>query len=235
MNVSPIQTNNINNQSFRHDVNFWSDKSTPVKDKLVVAGSVLTGTAVAAALMAKHAGYSLSPCKMFKNIKKSYLSKIDFEAPQVIALGAGSCIGGLTGGYLIDKNPVNRKAKRREAVMQFGNISIPILTVAGAHALTKKHGKVTSSVASVGAVFIGVYMANFLMNKLGNALFHNKSEARKVKPTDFSAHLDDFVLAATYISKAQLVHALGRLVPIALMVPGNEIGNKKARDNFQQM
>ena len=31
--------------------------------------------------------------------------------------------------YIIDKNPDNRKAKRREAVMQMGNISIPILTV----------------------------------------------------------------------------------------------------------
>ena len=233
MNVSPINVNikNQNSTSFRHDVNFWSDKSTSPQEKMIVAGATLAGTAISAALLAKHAGYSLKPSKMFKNIKQnSYLSKVEYKAGPVIGIGAGSCLGGLAGGYLIDNNSQNRKAKRREAVMQFGNISIPILTVKFAHELTEKYGKVASSVAAVGGVFVGVFIANFLMNKLGNALFHNNNEARKVKATDFSAHLDDFVLAASYISKASLVHNIARLVPIALMVPGNEIGNKTAHN-----
>ena len=232
MNISPIKSYNLQpEQSFGH-FDLGNNKNISKKDKLIVAGTTIAGTSIAAALMAKHAGYSLKPSKMFKNIKNSYLSKVDFEAPQVIALGAGSCLGGLTGGYLTDKDPINRKAKRREAVMQFGNISIPILTVAAAHTLTKKYGKIKSAVASLGGVFVGVYLANYLMNKLGNAIFHNKNEARKVKATDFSAHLDDFVLAATYISKADFVHKIGRLVPIALMVPGYEIGIKKTKEQI---
>ena len=229
MNISPINVNfSSKTTAFKHESNFWSDKSTSTKDKMIVAGTTLAGTALAAAILAKCSGYSLNPSKMFKNIKNSYLAKVDFEAKPVIVFGAGSCLGGLAGGYIIDKNSENRKAKRREAVMQFGNISIPIVTVAATHKFTKKYGKVTNSVASIGAVFAGVFLANFLMNKLGNALFHNKDEARSVKATDFSAHLDDFVLAASYISKAPIVHNIARLVPFALMIPGNEIGNKKA-------
>ena len=63
---------------------------------------------------------------MFKNIKNSYLAKVFYEWPEVTAIGAGSCLGGLAGGYLIDKNKENRKAKQREAIMHFGNIAIPI-------------------------------------------------------------------------------------------------------------
>ena len=48
---------------------------------------------------------------MFKNIKKSYLGTVKYEIKEVIGIGAGSCLGGLAGGYLIDKNKENRKGK----------------------------------------------------------------------------------------------------------------------------
>ena len=227
MSIQPVNINNTQkNIPAGHDY-FWNAK-TSKKDKYIISGTTLLGTATACAALAKHAGYSLKPSKMFKNIKKSYLAKVEFEMEPVIALGAGSCLGGLTGGYLTTKDKQDRKAINREAVLQFGNISIPIVTVGLTHKFTQRFGKITSAFASIGAVFVGVYLANYLMNKLGNSLFHNKDEARKVKTTDFSAHLDDFVLAATYISKSDLVHAIGRFVPFALMIPGNEIGNKRA-------
>ena len=256
MNITPINIYNSKEQlNFGHHCDSKS-KSTP-KEKAVALSSAIVGTAIACAIMAKHAGYSLKPSKMFgtslkpakiyEKIKKSYLGTVDMEAPQVCAFGAGSCIGGLAGGYMLDKDPVNRKAKRREAVMQIGNISIPILMVKFASELTgKKFGKLASSFASIGAVFVGVITANYLMNQLANLLFHNKDEARKVKTTDFSAHLDDFVLAATYIFPRQkatggtktaaqimgdVVHGVGRLVPAALVVPGYQIGIKKAHNN----
>ena len=231
MNVTPINLyNETDRTAFEHG--FCTKTKSTTKEKTVALTSALAGTAIASAIMAKHAGYSLKPSRMLKNIKNSYLMNVDMKASQVCAFGGGSCLGGLVGGYMIDKNPINRKAKRREAVMQFGNISIPILLVKYASEFTeKKYGKKASSLAAVGAVFAGVVLANYLMNKLSNALFHNKAEARKVKPTDFSAHLDDFVLAATYIfPESRIVHGIGRFVPAALMVPGYQIGIKKARN-----
>ena len=227
MSIKPVNINNSKNSIPSGHEYFWNAK-TSKKDKLIVASTTFIGTAAACAGLAKHAGYSLKPSRMFRNVKNSYLAKVDFEMKPVIGLGAGSCLGGLTGGYLTTKNKEDRKAIKRETVLQFGNISIPIITVGLTYKFTERFGKIPSAFASIGAVFVGVYLANYLMNKLGNALFHNKDEARKVKTTDFSAHLDDFVLAATYISKSDLVHAIGRFVPVALMVPGNEIGNKRA-------
>ncbi len=229
MNINniPLNTINYNAQSFGHSIG--NNNNYSKKQKAIVTGTTLLGAAAGCAVLAKKSGYSLKPSRMFKNIKNSYLAKADFEAIPVITIGAGTCLGGLAGGYMIDKNPENRKAKRREAVMQIGNISIPILTVAGVHKLTHKYGKEVQAIAALGGVFAGVWIANFLMNKLGNALFHNKEDARGVKATDFSAHLDDFVLAATYVSKSDIVHALGRLVPAALMVPGYEIGTKESK------
>lgn len=42
------------------------------------------------------------------------------------------------------KNPENRKAKRRETVMQLGNISIPIITVETFAKFGKKFGEASS-------------------------------------------------------------------------------------------
>lgn len=197
------------------------------KEKAIIAGSTALGVGVSLALLAKSAKYSLNPKKMFNNIKKSYLAREDFLVKQVLAMGAGTCLGGLAGGYIVDKNPENRKAKQREAVMQIGNIAIPILTVGATDKMLKKASKPVKTAASLTSVLVGVYLANFLMNKLGNVIFHNKAE-RGIKATDFSAHLDDLVVSASYISKSDFVHYVSRVVPLALMVPGIEVGNKTA-------
>ena len=86
-------------------------------------------------------------------------------------------------------------------------------------------GKVAKTGFAIGGLLLGVYMANFMMNMLSNALFKN-TNGRDVKATDFSAHLDDMVVAANYISDAKIVHYIARLIPIALMFAGNEVGNK---------
>lgn len=230
MNINPIYYRNIS-PNFGHK----SEQKNPysLNDRLKVAACTALGVGTSLAILAKNAktpqgkSYSLNPFKMFKNIKKSYLANVKFEMKEVISIGAGTCFGGLFGGYLIDKNKDNREAKRREAVMQFGNISIPIATVHYCSKLTEKYGKVAQAVGSVGGIFAGVFLANFLMNKLSNRLFDNKNE-RGVKATDFAAHLDDAIVAAGYISDAPLVQKIGRLVPVALMVAGNEVGNKTA-------
>lgn len=235
MQISPISfyTNypaksSLSKTSFGHDA-FWnSDYSS--KDKLTVAGTTAIGVFSSLAILAKIQGHSLKPNEFGK-----YLKNADFLLKEIIAMGIGTCLGGLAGGYIIDKNPENRKAKRREAVMQIGNISIPIATVAATNALIDKIGlknktakNIASSVGSLGAILAGVYLANFVMNKVSNAIFHNNSEARSVKTSDLSPHLDDVLASAKYVApESTIVHNISRIVPFALMVAGNEIGNKK--------
>ena len=153
-------------------------------------------------------------------------------------MGLGTCLGGLAGGYLIDKNPNNRKAKRREAVMQLGNISIPILAVDLTNRLNNKlkvseetvKGKSVRTVSSLVAIVAGIYLANFIMNKLSNTVFNERANERGVKGTDLFPHIDDVLAAAQYIDeKSDIAHKIARIVPFALMVAGNEVGNKKAQ------
>lgn len=222
-----MQINPVNSTTFGHGHSF-SESNYSIKQKAIVAGTTALGVAVSSAVLAKKAGYSLKPSKMFSNIKNSYLAKVEFHDKEVISLGAGSCIGGLTGGYMIDKNPQNRRSKNREAVMQIGNISIPIITVEQFAKIGEKFGKVQKGLAAVAGIFVGVYLANFLMNKFSNFVFQNKSDERDVKATDFSAHLDDMVVAASCISDNKYVQGIARVIPIALMIPGFEVGSKKA-------
>lgn len=239
MRLTPINNNmvknntgSLNKPAFGHGGEpFWkSDYST--KDKLIVAGTTGLGVVGSLALLTKAQGYKLN----LKNFGK-YFKNADFLFKEIVAIGAGSCLGGLAGGYIIDKNPINRKAKRRESVMQIGNITIPIATVAGTNKIcdmlkvsekTTK-GQATRAVACLGAIVGGIYLANFTMNKLSNALFKNKTEERDVKATDLAPHFDDVLASAKYVApKSQVVHYVSRLVPFALLVAGNEVGNKKA-------
>ena len=212
---------------FGHGFSF-GDNGYSKKEKALVATTTALGVIASLAILAKRAKYSLHPDKMFSNIKNSYLAKVQYHDIEVISIGAGSCLGGLAGGYLIDKDSQNRRAKRREALMQIGNISIPILTVEGFAKVGENFGKVAKGVSAAAGIFVGIYLANFIMNKVSNFVFNDKSGERGVKASDFSAHLDDAVIAANYISDADFVHGIARIVPLALMFAGNEVGNKGA-------
>lgn len=222
MNINPVNYNTAK-PSFEHK---RGKSDYTAKEKAIVAGSAALGIGVSLALLSKGAGYSLNPVKMIKNFKNSYIAKTPFLAKQICAMGAGTCLGGLAGGYIIDKDPINRKSKQREAVMQMGNISIPILTVHQFEKITSKYGTTAQAVGTLAGVFTGVFLANFLMNKLGNLLFKNKDE-RGVKVVDFSAHFDDVIAGASYMSDAKWVHCLSRIIPGILVIPGLEVGTKK--------
>jgi len=232
INLQKNKTGLLSKPSFGHGGDpFWqSDYST--KDKFIVAGTTALGVAGSLAIMTKLQGTKFN----LKEFSK-YLKNADFLFKEIVAMGIGTCLGGLAGGYIIDNNPQNRKAKRREAVMQIGNITIPIGTVALTNLLCDKlkvnpksaKGQATRTVACLGAIIVGIYLANFAMNKLSNAIFRNKTEERDVKATDLAPHFDDVLASAKYIApNSQAVHYVSRLVPFALMVAGNEVGNKKA-------
>ncbi len=239
MQITPINSyhNRTNTGSktapaFGHgNESFWkSDYST--KDKLIVAGTTALGVMGSLAVLAKTRGHSLKPKAFLK-----FLKDMPIEFSSVATMGVGTCLGGLAGGYLIDKTKENRKAKRREAVMQFGNILIPIGTVkltdlalnalkVGTDTIKDKSIR---AVSTIGAVIAGIYIANFAMNKVSNAIFKDDSNERGIKGTDLFPHVDDLLASGEYILPGnKFVRKLGRIVPFALMVPGNEIGNKKA-------
>ena len=208
---------------------FWKSDYT-TGQKLIVAGTTALGVATSLAVLAKFQGYSMKPKQVF-----DYYKKTNFLFKEVAAIGVGTVAGGLAGGYLIDKNPRNRKAKRREAVMQLGNIIIPIGTVAATKNLCDKAnmkgtaGNIIRTGASLAAIAGGIYLANFTMNKLSNFVFKNKTEERDIKATDMFPHIDDALASAQYLApKSTFVHKIARIVPFALMVAGNEVGNTKA-------
>ena len=111
-------------------------------------------------------------------------------------------------------------------IFQVGNVSIPILTVDFLSEKLGKYGKVAKTCGAVAGIFAGVYLANVIMNKVNNFIFRQK-EGRDMKLTDFSAHVDDAVVAASYVSSSPIVYGIARIIPLALMIPGNEVGNKK--------
>ena len=236
LSVNNNYTNNLrlkeNIPSFGHGDSLKNSGYTS-KQKAVVASTTIVGVAASLALMAKCAKYSLKRSKMFKNIKNSYLSKTDYKAKEIVAMGAGSCIGGLAGGYIVDKNKDNRKSKLRETIMQIGNVSFPILTVdVVVDKIFKNKSKGFKAIAGLGGVFAGVAISNIVMNKLNNLIFNEKrGEGRKMKITDFSMHFDDVVAAANYIAKGDFVHKVGRIIPAFLVIPGLEVGNKTAEKN----
>ena len=238
MNISPININNNNSTAFGHN-NPWADSPYNNNQKVFVGLTTAIGALGGMACHAKYKGYSLAPKKMFKSWKNSYWNKIDFDDKPVIIIGAGSCLGGLAGGYLIDKNMENRKAKKREALLQMTNISLPIVFTVQMSNLGETIGKkyfeknpvketyrtkTPKAILGLTGLFAGVFTANIIANKINEKIFH-QGKGRPVQASDFSAHLDDFCVTARQISKSKLTDYIQKLVPIALMIAGNEVGN----------
>ena len=178
MHLKPVNSNvSKYYKDFQLEPSFGDKKNLKKEEyslgqKSVVAATTALGVATSCALLAKKAGYSLAPNKLFKDVKKSYLAKVHYEWPEVVAIGAGSCLGGLVGGYLIDKDKENRKVKQREAIMHFGNIAIPIFTVGMVvDKLFKNANKWIKAGAGMAGIAVGLYLANFVTNCLKTFFF----------------------------------------------------------------
>ena len=248
MQLNPTNINS--NNTFGHN-NPWADSPYDNSKKRTVLYTTAIGSFAGMACHAKYKGYSLNPKKIFgtslnpKNIfqklKNTYWGKVDFDDKPVIIIGAGSCLGGLAGGYLIDKDKENRKSKKREALLQMTNISLPIIFTTRMAKWGQYIGnkywdknrpknlhtfrtKIPQGVSAMLGLIAGVFTANVVANKINEKIF-NQGKGRPVQATDFSAHLDDICVAARQISNTKLTDYIQKLVPIALMVAGNEVGN----------
>lgn len=189
-----------------------------------------------------------------EKIKNSYILNAEFNKWQkIVAMGAGSVLGGLAGGAIFDKKE-NFNAKVREGVVQMFNIATPIYLVDNLSKLGKKYSakvmpewgksknilKIAASKlpqtagAAVGLVS-GMYIGNKVSNKFNEKVFHKKDD-RPIKLKDFSAHIDDIGVAATFVADENnpITRLISKLIPLALIVPGIEVGNKKETEEAQK-
>ena len=217
-----------------------AQKKLTKNEKLGIQMSTALGVLASLMLLAKTSKrpYSLNLKRMVSTpFKETFLGKEDYTFGKVLTVGAGSCLGGLAGGLVFDKNKNNRQAKYRETLNQYINISLPISTVAGADWLVKKvtpklsplAGKTCGILFPIIGLATGIIAGNKIANKLNTLIFHKK-EKRPIELTDMPAHLDDICMTSQYIAKDNIVTKLAsRFVPIALMVAGNEIGKKQEK------
>ena len=210
-----------------------------------------TGVGVIASLMLlakfdKSKAYTINPLKMFKgSIKDSYLLNAKYKTKEIVTMGIGSILGGLVGGKIFDKNE-DSNTKLREGIVQIANITFPIALVEGLSYLGTKSAEkfmpnwsksknflkqaVTKFPPALGAgigLITGMYIGNRCSNKFNEKVFHKKDD-RPMKWKDFSAHVDDIGVAATFVAPDNFItKSISRLIPAALLVAGYETGTKK--------
>lgn len=191
-----------------------------------------------------------TPIKDWAIFKYSPKNKaIEFEEPQVVSVATGSVLGGFIGGSIVDDKS-NLRAKKREVLSQLlGNVLVPVLCVGRGSVLFEKYSarlqaampqinkntkftniidkclkNVPNAVATLGFLGIGIYLGNKVSNFINEKLYHQKVE-REIKASDFAPHVDDLCMATSMMNKeSEFGSKLGRIIPIALLVPGYQTG-----------
>lgn len=176
-------------------------------------------------------------------------SSIQFEEAEIIGAGAGSIAGGFIGGAVADDRH-NLKAKQREIMNQMlGNILVPVGCVGLGSRIYGKNTdiiegampqlkgssksitrfnkclrKLPNAACTITFLGIGIYLGNKVSNFINDKIYHKKIE-RHIKITDFAPHVDDLCMAASMMNKESTFGAkLGRIIPLALIVPGYQTG-----------
>lgn len=175
------------------------------------------------------------------------------DAAKIISIATGSVAGGFAGGALVDKE--NIKAKKREVLSQLlGDVIVPITCVwAGAkvfkhyeNTLQKIMPKIAketkfakifnaisknipNAVATLGSLGVGIIAGNKVSNEINERLYHKKVE-RGIKASDFAPHVDDLCMSISMVnSGSEFGTKLGRIIPLALLVPGYETGTAREK------
>lgn len=225
-----------------------TDTKREQRKKLATEIGTALGVAASIAILAKTdktKKYSLSPKKILNTkLKDTYILSKTYKSKEIIAMGIGSCLGGLAGSCLYDKKQ-DLSPKLQESITQILNISVPIVFVEGLSILggvaekamsswTNKGGilrktvsKLPKVVGSMTGLACGMFVGNKMSNTINKHLFKDKEENRPIKLSDFSAHIDDICVAATFIAENNpITKIVSRFIPLALCVAGNEVGEK---------
>lgn len=243
-----------NNPSFTHNI---SKSDLSKKQKAVILTTSALGMTPVLAVLAKKKGFNLNPKRLLKTSPKDWAifksqpkeRSIQFKAPQIMAVAAGSVAGGFVGGTLVDKKS-NRKAKQREVLNQIlGNVAVPVACVGtGAHfyekyadkiegfmpqiksdkkpikILNQIFKKVPNAVTTLGLLGVGIYLGNKVSNFINEKIYNRKVE-RNIKASDFAPHVDDLCMAMSMMNEDSVFASrLSRVIPLALLVPGYQTG-----------
>ncbi len=215
--------------------------NTKINGKKITACSAI-GSAVG--IIGAVAGvYSLAK----KENPSIILKNLTYDEKDILMIGAGSIIGGLTGGLIADNNSKNKIPKLREASLQFfGSLACPIGILAAANkALDKANIKmpqlqgnsrmtkiannfISASpkiAATIGSLVLGMNIGNKIMNKVNNKIF-NQEENRKVQASDYLVHADDVCVAASLLLKdSKTISAItSKALPASFILAGTKTG-----------
>ena len=170
-----------------------------------------------------------------------------YKEADVLIVGAGAVLGGLTGGLLADKNKNNNTLNLSEASQQFfGNMVCPVSLLTLTEHIIEKSGIkipqinadslgakianialkfIPKAIVTVTALVLGMELGNKIMNKINNKIF-KKEIKHDVKPEDYLVHADDLCLTANFLFKdAQAVSAVtSKILPWTFMVAGAKSG-----------
>ena len=216
-------------------VNFAANKKEVKIASFIGSALGIAGAVAGIYSMAKKG----NPAASFKNLT--------YGEKDIILIGAGSILGGLTGGLLADKQKENRVPKLREATQQFfGSLVCPISILAVAEKALEKSGfklpqiKSASKFANVantvlgalpkiavtiGSLITGMELGNKIMNKVNNKIF--KEEVKHdVHPSDYLVHTDDLCVAASLLLKdsKSLSAITSKALPLSFILAGAKTG-----------
>ncbi len=260
-NIPRVQDNAFGSLYPTHKKEKLVDSGLSRSERTGVAVSSGLGVAAALAILAKTATwkhFSLNPKKIMNTrIKDTYLYQAKFEEKEIITMAAGSIAGGLAGGLIIDDRSNNNKAEVKskvgEAIIQLGNACVPILTVGlGARTGDKIEKKILATntgkgydkalkwfakLPKISMIFaglaVGMVLGNISANYLKKELL-DSNEHRKIKPADMFMHWDDLCVAASFLSDGPVVQGFARLVPLAMLMAGYQVGCKGLEHQYLQ-
>jgi hypothetical protein len=179
------------------------------------------------------------------------LKNLTYKENDILLIGAGSILGGLTGGLIADKNKKNKNPKIREALQQFfGSLVCPISILAVAEKGLEKSGfklpqiqsnsklakaanvalaalpKVAVTICSLVA---GMEIGNSIMNKVNNKIF-KKEVKHDVHASDYLVHTDDLCVAANLLLKdnKSLSSITSKALPLSFILAGTKTGTQEA-------
>ena len=162
-------------------------------------------------------------------MKKQHLKnplKLKYGMWDMIAVSAGSIVGGVGAGLIAEDKKVQRN-RLKEGLFQFMNASIPTWIVGGVISLcensNKYNTKLNKILSVMGGLLVGMYGSAALANIITDP--KDKFPDRKLSFKDALANIDDG-LGALALAKFPLIEKLniGRFLPIIYATCGYRAG-----------